>query len=134
MEQEEHSMSADDYQVGGDHYRSTDIQPWAAMEDWFTPEEFKGFLLGCVVKRIQRRGKKGDELEDLKKAHHELGKAIEVMEGLPEREEENEDEHLCDSDRLVREVIGGANYSRLGPKYAAALLRAMIHSRYCITE
>lgn len=72
-------MKADDYQVGGDHYRSTKIQPWAAMEDWFTPEEFKGFLIGCALKRIQRRGRKGDELEDLEKAHHELGKAIEVL-------------------------------------------------------
>lgn len=74
-------MKADDYQVGGDHYRRGKIQPWAAMEDWMTPEEFKGFLRGCAIKRLQRLGEKDDTLVELKKTHHEIAKLIEVIEG-----------------------------------------------------
>ena len=40
-----------------------------------------GFRIGNVVKYILRAGKKGDRLEDLKKAQHYLVKLIEVLEG-----------------------------------------------------
>jgi hypothetical protein len=72
-------MGANDQQVGGNHYRRGKIQPWDAMEDWMTTEEFQGFLRGCVIKRLQRLGHKDDVLTDLRKAHHELGKLIEVV-------------------------------------------------------
>ena len=73
-------MSADDVQIGGSHYKRGKIQPWAAMADWMTPEEFRGFLRGCVIKRLQRLGHKDDVLVELRKAHHELGKLIEIVE------------------------------------------------------
>lgn len=73
-------MSADDVQVGGDHYHGKDIQPWAAMESWLTPEQFEGFLRGNVIKYLARAGEKGPCLQDYRKAHHYMTKLIEVLE------------------------------------------------------
>jgi hypothetical protein len=71
-------MSADDMQVGGEHYRTKDIQPWTAMQAWMTPEQFKGFLWGNVIKYIARWQDKGG-VEDLRKARHYMDKLIEVQ-------------------------------------------------------
>lgn len=68
------------YQIGGDHYKEMAVQPWAAMESWMTPEEFAGFLRGNVIKYVARAGKKGDEVQDLKKALHYLEKLVSVKE------------------------------------------------------
>ena len=38
------------------------------LRAWLTPEQFQGFLLGNIIKYLSRAGKKGDALEDLKKA------------------------------------------------------------------
>jgi hypothetical protein len=70
------SAKAKDAQIGGDHYVTLSVQPWAAMESWMTVEEFRGFLLGCAIKRLART--KGERLEDLKKARHELDRLIET--------------------------------------------------------
>lgn len=67
-------MSADDRQVGGDHYKSLAVEPWAAMQAWMTPEEFRGFLKGNVIKYLART--KGPN--DLQKAHHYMEKLLEV--------------------------------------------------------
>ena len=71
-------MSADDMQVGGEHYQSKTIQPWDAMEAWMTKEQFKGFLWGNVIKYIARWQDKGG-VEDLRKARHYMDKLIEVQ-------------------------------------------------------
>jgi hypothetical protein len=71
-------MSADDMQVGGEHYRNKDIQPWTAMQAWMTPEQFKGFLWGNVIKYVARWQDKGG-VEDLRKARHYMDKLIEVQ-------------------------------------------------------
>lgn len=73
-------MKADADQIGGLHYNKLPIQPWTAMEAWMTPEQFEGFLRGNAIKYLARAGKKGDALEDVKKAQHYLLKLIEVME------------------------------------------------------
>lgn len=65
-------------QVGGDHYLSKAIQPWDAMEAWFTPEQFQGFLQGNAIKYLARWRDKGG-VEDLRKARHYLDKLIEVV-------------------------------------------------------
>jgi hypothetical protein len=73
--------TANQVQVGGDHYRKHKIQPWDAFQDWMTPEQFSGFLRGSVMKYLSRyRDKAG--IEDLKKARHVLDKLIEVEEGI----------------------------------------------------
>ena len=71
-------MSANDMQVGGEHYRSKEIQPWDAMQAWMTPEQFKGFLWGNIIKYIARWQDKGG-VEDLRKARHYMDKLIEIQ-------------------------------------------------------
>lgn len=71
-------MSANDMQVGGDHYKDKAVQPWEAMQAWMTQEEFTGFLRGNVIKYVARCNDKGG-VEDLQKARHYLDKLIEVM-------------------------------------------------------
>jgi hypothetical protein len=73
-------QKASSRQVGGDHYvKHGSVQPWDAMKEWMTEEQFSGFLRGCVIKYIARyRDKSG--VEDLKKAQHYLSKLIEIEE------------------------------------------------------
>ena len=71
-------MSANETQIGGEHYRSKTIQPWDAMQAWMTPEQFEGFLWGNIVKYIARWKDKGG-VEDLRKARHYMDKLIEVQ-------------------------------------------------------
>lgn len=71
-------MSANDTQIGGQHYRDKHIQPWDAMESWMTHEQFVGFLRGNAIKYIARCDDKGG-VEDIRKARHYLDKLIEVM-------------------------------------------------------
>jgi hypothetical protein len=63
-----------DRQVGGDHYKSMAIQPVQ-----FALENNLGFCEGNVVKYVVRR--KGNRIEDLKKARHYLDLLIEFEEG-----------------------------------------------------
>jgi hypothetical protein len=72
-------MSANEIQVGGDHYTSKKVQPWEAMEAWMSPEQFEGFLRGNVLKYIARYKDK-DGLKDVQKARHYLEKLIECLE------------------------------------------------------
>ena len=50
--------SANDIQVGGNHYKEMDPQPWEVMQSLLTPEEFRGFLKGHMIKYAMRQGKK----------------------------------------------------------------------------
>lgn len=72
--------SADTLQVGGTHYKDMGIQPWAVMEAVLTPEEFRGFLRGNVIKYAMRQGKK--DSDDANKARHYAVKLKEFDETL----------------------------------------------------
>lgn len=64
-------MTANDQQVGGDHYKGQPIQPW----DFIVANQM-GYLEGNVVKYVCRwKNKNG--LQDLLKARHYLDKLIE---------------------------------------------------------
>jgi hypothetical protein len=65
-------MSANETQVGGDHYKSKAIQPW----DYIAGNNI-GYLEGSIIKYISRHRDKGG-LEDLQKAQHFLAKLIEI--------------------------------------------------------
>ena len=69
-------MSADNEQVGGDHYKTMGIQPWDVMEAVLTPEEFRGFLKGNIIKYAMRNGLK--DSDDAGKAKHYQKKLNEV--------------------------------------------------------
>lgn len=82
-------VRADDVQQGGDHYRTMEVQPWAAMQAWMTPEQFRGFLLGSAIAYLGRfnadaPGKGG--ITDIRKARHVLDKLAEVLETQNGRE------------------------------------------------
>lgn len=79
-------MSADDYMVGGDHYKRLEIEPWAAMEAWSTVHEFLGFLKNSAIGYLARANLKGD-LEDIQKAKHCLEKYIETAIEASKQEE-----------------------------------------------
>ena len=67
-------MAANDRQVGGDHYKNKNIQPW----DYIIANDI-GYLEGNIIKYISRwREKNG--LADLAKAKHYLDKLIETEE------------------------------------------------------
>jgi len=66
--------TANEVQVGGEHYKTKDIQPWDAIHAWGL-----GFFSGNVVKYVARHREKNG-VEDLKKARHYLDKLIEIME------------------------------------------------------
>ncbi len=71
------TLSADEQQVNGRHYLDMPMQPWDVMQAVLTPEEFRGFLKGNVIKYAMRQGKK-DGTDDAGKAQHyaqKLGEA-----------------------------------------------------------
>jgi hypothetical protein len=69
--------TADAVQIGGTHYKDMGMQPWHVMEAVLTPEEFKGFLKGNIIKYAMRQGKK-EGTDDGNKAQHYKMKLDEV--------------------------------------------------------
>ncbi len=79
MERNVNGTTADDLQVGGQHYKDMGIQPWAVMEAVLTHAEFVGFLKGNVIKYAMRQGKK--DSDDANKARHYAVKLKEIQNG-----------------------------------------------------
>jgi hypothetical protein len=69
---------ANEYQVGGMHYKDMAVEPWAVMEAVMTHEEFVGFLKGNLIKYSMRQGKK-EGSDDGDKALHYWAKLREVQ-------------------------------------------------------
>lgn len=67
-------MSANDKQVGGDHYQKGTIQHWD-----FAADHNYDYFQGVITKYVDR-WKYKNGLEDLKKAAHYLQKYIEIEE------------------------------------------------------
>lgn len=79
--------TADSVQVGGTHYKDLGMQPWHVMEAVLTPEEFRGFLCGNVIKYAMRQGRKPGS-DDVNKAQHyamKLKEFDEKMQQMPNR-------------------------------------------------
>lgn len=71
--------SADDSQVGGDHYKKLgSMQPWNVLQAWLTPEEFRGWAKGNAIVYLARERDKGKDI-DIQKANHHLEKLLEVL-------------------------------------------------------
>ena len=62
------------------HYASGSIECIDAIESSMTPEEFRGYLKGCLMKYIWRYQHKGG-MEDLKKARWYLDRLIKFWGG-----------------------------------------------------
>ena len=65
---------ANDYQIGGAHYKDYKYETWDVILDWNL-----GYLDGNAVKYLSRWRLKGG-VQDLKKARHYIDKLIEVLE------------------------------------------------------
>jgi hypothetical protein len=71
--------SAKDRQVGGDHYKKLGMyQPWAVLEHWLTPEEFRGYMKGTAIAYLAREKDKGGDT-DISKATHTLQGFLETL-------------------------------------------------------
>lgn len=66
--------TANDTQVGGQHYKTKTIQPWD-----FIAANGLGYFEDNIVKYVTRHREKGG-LDDLRKARHYLDKLIELEE------------------------------------------------------
>ena len=72
-------MSANDTQVGGDHYKSLGaFQPWDVLRAWLTPEEYRGWMKGNAIVYLAREQQKGGD-QDIGKAAHTLQKLLEEL-------------------------------------------------------
>jgi hypothetical protein len=69
------------------HYGRGAIQPIDFMESNFTPDEYRGYLKGQVIKYISRYQYKGKPIADLAKAQTYLAWLIEFEGGIDERRE-----------------------------------------------
>jgi hypothetical protein len=69
--------TADTVQIGGTHYKDMGMQPWHVMESVLTPEEFRGFLKGNIIKYAMRQGRKPGT-DDSNKAQHYKQKLDEI--------------------------------------------------------
>ena len=52
------------------------------LKAWLSPEEYKGFLKGNVIKYLSRAGKKDGELQDCKKAAWYLSQLVLELETI----------------------------------------------------
>jgi hypothetical protein len=62
-------IKADDYQVGGNHYKDMGVPPWDVIEATLTKTEFIGFLKGNIIKYSMRQGIRG-EIDSQKCKHY----------------------------------------------------------------
>jgi Protein of unknwon function (DUF3310) len=69
-------VTADDYQVGGNHYKDMGVPPWDVIESTLSKEEFIGFLKGNVIKYSMRQVQRGDI--DSNKCRHYIIKLDEM--------------------------------------------------------
>ena len=60
------------------HYTSGKIEVIKIMEDQLTPEEYRGYIKGQVIKYVTRERHKNG-LEDLEKAYWYLGRLINLL-------------------------------------------------------
>lgn len=72
-------MSNPDMVNHPNHYTSGKIEVIDIIEDQLTPEEYRGYIKGQVIKYITREAHKNG-LEDLKKAHWYLTRLINYLE------------------------------------------------------
>lgn len=70
---------ASNRQVGGDHYRRMDIQPWDVI-DHGPKQQAIGFYRYNALKYIMRAGEKDPFKQDIAKAQHYLEKLLEILE------------------------------------------------------
>jgi hypothetical protein len=85
-------MSANDRQVGGEHYRTVGEQHWDRQWRIYG----RGYFIGCITKYVERYPAKNG-VEDLEKAKHFIEKLIELERAAMEPA-------LTEDERFQREI------------------------------
>jgi hypothetical protein len=76
-------MSANDRQVGGDHYHKGGEQHWDRQWRLYG----RGYFIGCITKYVERYPHKNG-VQDLEKAKHFIEKLIELESIAKEHDED----------------------------------------------
>lgn len=71
-------MSANDRQVGGDHYKGMGVEPWDVIDTWPIEQQI-GYYRGNALKYVMRIGSKDDMEIEAGKAMHYLQKLVEAL-------------------------------------------------------
>lgn len=71
-------MPARDRQVGGDHYKRMDIEPWDVVDTW-PLEQRIGYYRGGALKYLMRMGSKDQLAEEIGKGQHYMEKLLELL-------------------------------------------------------
>ena len=71
-------MSANDKQIGGDHYKNMGVEPWDVVDTW-PVEQRIGYYRGGALKYIMRLGNKDEMVQETGKGIHYLEKLLEVL-------------------------------------------------------
>ena len=64
------------------HYNQGGVECLDAIEAALTPEEFKGYCKGNIIKYVWRENFKDQNIQDLKKSNFYLNRLIEKLENL----------------------------------------------------
>jgi hypothetical protein len=77
--EEDEIESADDIQMGGDHYKRLDIEPWDVFDTWPTEQRIGAYRANCT-KYVMRLDAKDTPLLNAQKLAHYAQKLVEVLE------------------------------------------------------
>lgn len=64
------------------HYNQGGVECLDAIEAALTPEEFKGYCKGNIIKYVWRENFKDQNIQDLKKSNFYLNRLIDRLENL----------------------------------------------------
>ena len=70
--------TANDRQVGGDHYKSMSVQPWDVVDTWPRDQRI-GYYRGGALKYLMRMGSKDESPMEVAKGQHYIQKLLEVL-------------------------------------------------------
>lgn len=78
-------MPARDRQIGGDHYKRMDIEPWDVVDTWPLDQRI-GYYRGGALKYLMRMGSKDESAEEIAKGQHYMEKLLELLvEEMPKK-------------------------------------------------
>jgi hypothetical protein len=78
-------MPARDRQIGGDHYKRMDVEPWDVVDTW-PLEQRIGYYRGGALKYLMRMGSKDESAEEIAKGQHYMEKLLELLiETMPKK-------------------------------------------------
>ena len=71
-------LSANEKQVGGDHYKKMGVEPWDVIDTWPLEQRIGAYRAGAL-KYLMRMGSKDEEAQEIGKGIHYLEKLTEVL-------------------------------------------------------